>query len=49
VKYLIVNGDDFGASRGISRGIVEAHRGTISVRNNTGPGCTFTVTLPLAS
>jgi predicted glycoside hydrolase/deacetylase ChbG (UPF0249 family) len=25
VKYLIVNGDDFGASRGITRGIVEAH------------------------
>jgi predicted glycoside hydrolase/deacetylase ChbG (UPF0249 family) len=26
MKYLIVNGDDFGASRGINRGIVEAHR-----------------------
>jgi predicted glycoside hydrolase/deacetylase ChbG (UPF0249 family) len=25
VKCLIVNGDDFGASRGINRGIVEAH------------------------
>jgi len=25
VKYVIVNGDDFGASRGINRGIVEAH------------------------
>jgi chitin disaccharide deacetylase len=25
MKYLIVNGDDFGASRGISRGIIEAH------------------------
>src|SRR6266540_5599158 len=25
MKYLIVNGDDFGASRGINRGIVEAH------------------------
>jgi predicted glycoside hydrolase/deacetylase ChbG (UPF0249 family) len=25
VKYLIVNGDDFGASSGINRGIVEAH------------------------
>jgi predicted glycoside hydrolase/deacetylase ChbG (UPF0249 family) len=24
-KYLIVNGDDFGATRGINRGIVEAH------------------------
>lgn len=25
MKYLIVNGDDFGASRGINRGIIEAH------------------------
>src|SRR3954468_13186968 len=24
-RYLIVNGDDFGASRGINRGIIEAH------------------------
>jgi predicted glycoside hydrolase/deacetylase ChbG (UPF0249 family) len=26
MKYLIVNADDFGASRGVNRGIVEAHR-----------------------
>ena len=26
MKYLIVNGDDFGASRGTNRGIIEAHR-----------------------
>ena len=26
MKYLIVNGDDFGASHGINRGIVEAHQ-----------------------
>jgi chitin disaccharide deacetylase len=26
MKYLIVNGDDFGASHGINRGIMEAHR-----------------------
>jgi predicted glycoside hydrolase/deacetylase ChbG (UPF0249 family) len=26
MKYCIVNGDDFGASRGINRGIIEAHR-----------------------
>ena len=26
LKYLIVNADDFGASRGINRGILEAHR-----------------------
>ena len=25
MKYLIVNGDDFGASPGINRGIIEAH------------------------
>jgi chitin disaccharide deacetylase len=29
VKYLIVNGDDFGASRGINRAILEAHQGGI--------------------
>lgn len=26
MKYCIVNGDDFGASRGINQGIIEAHR-----------------------
>jgi predicted glycoside hydrolase/deacetylase ChbG (UPF0249 family) len=26
MKYLIVNGDDYGASPGINRGVVEAHR-----------------------
>ena len=26
MKYLIVNGDDFGASRGVNRAIVESHR-----------------------
>src|SRR3989442_6607250 len=25
MKHLIVNGDDFGASRGVNRGILEAH------------------------
>lgn len=29
MKYLIVNGDDFGASRGINRGILEAHESGI--------------------
>jgi signal transduction histidine kinase len=41
------NGAGLGLS--IARWIVEEHHGTIAVRNNTGPGCTFTVTLPLAS
>ena len=26
MKSLIVNADDFGASRGINRGVIEAHR-----------------------
>lgn len=31
MKYLIVNGDDFGASRGINRGIIEVHeRGALT-------------------
>ena len=38
-----------GLGLSIARWIVEEHHGTIAVRNNTGPGCTFTVTLPLAS
>ena len=40
------NGTGLGLS--IARWIVEEHHGTISVRNNTGPGCTFTISLPLA-
>ena len=41
-------GEDGGAGLGlaIARGIVEAHRGAISVRNQ-GPGCRFVVRLPL--
>jgi signal transduction histidine kinase len=40
---------DGGAGLGlaIARGIVEAHHGEITVRNN-GPGCRFTVRLPLS-
>ena len=38
-----------GLGLSIARWIVEEHHGTVSVRNNSGPGCTFTVTLPLAS
>ncbi|HXT90627.1 MAG TPA: HAMP domain-containing sensor histidine kinase [Trebonia sp.] len=36
-----------GLGLSIARGIVEAHTGQISVRN-TGPGCQFLITLPLA-
>ncbi len=36
-----------GLGLSIARGIVEAHSGEISVRN-TGPGCQFLITLPLA-
>ena len=46
MKCLIVNGDDFGASRGINRGILEAHRSGIltstSLLVNT-PWSSFTV------
>jgi signal transduction histidine kinase len=38
-----------GLGLSIARWIVDEHHGTIGVRNNSGPGCTFTVTLPLAS
>ena len=38
-----------GLGLSIAHWIVDEHHGTISVRNNTGHGCTFTVSLPLAS
>ncbi|MGH2704367.1 MAG: sensor histidine kinase [Actinomycetota bacterium] len=43
------HGADGGAGLGlaIARGIVEAHRGEILVRNE-GPGCRFTIRLPLS-
>jgi hypothetical protein len=36
-----------GLGLSIARGIVEAHSGQLSV-HNTGPGCQFVITLPLA-
>ena len=37
-----------GLGLSIARWIVEEHHGSITARNNDGPGATFTVTLPLA-
>jgi signal transduction histidine kinase len=31
----------------LCKGIIEAHGGEITVKNNQGPGCTFTITLPI--
>ena len=41
------DGDHAGLGLAIARGIVEAHQGTITVRN-AGSGCQFTVRLPLS-
>jgi two-component system, OmpR family, sensor kinase len=38
-----------GLGLSIARWIVEEHHGTVTARNNDGPGVTFTVTLPLAA
>jgi signal transduction histidine kinase len=38
-----------GLGLSIARWIVEEHHGTVTARNNVGPGATFTVTLPLAA
>jgi signal transduction histidine kinase len=40
-------GGGAGLGLSIARGIVDAHSGEITV-HNTGPGCQFTITLPLA-
>ena len=40
-------GGGAGLGLSIARGIVEAHSGNVTV-HNTGPGCQFTITLPLA-
>ena len=38
-----------GLGLSIARWIADQHHGTITARNNDGPGATFTVTLPLAA
>jgi two-component system, OmpR family, sensor kinase len=38
-----------GLGLSIARWIVEEHHGTVTARNNDGPGATFTVSLPLAA
>jgi signal transduction histidine kinase len=43
-----VTGEGAGLGLSIARGIIEAHRGQISVRNVVG-GCQFTIRLPLAA
>ncbi|HXI75219.1 MAG TPA: ATP-binding protein, partial [Pyrinomonadaceae bacterium] len=40
-------GEGTGLGLSISHGIVEKHRGTIAVRNISGEGTTFTITLPV--
>jgi signal transduction histidine kinase len=41
------NGGGAGLGLSITRGIVDAHQGQVTVRN-TSPGCQFTIALPLA-
>jgi two-component system, OmpR family, sensor kinase len=38
-----------GLGLSIARWIVDQHHGSVTARNNNGPGATFTVTLPLAA
>jgi chitin disaccharide deacetylase len=48
VKFLIVNGDDFGVTRGVNRGILDAHRDGILTSASLfvdGPGTSDAVAL----
>lgn len=40
-------GEGTGLGLSISHGIIQKHRGTIAVENTSGPGTTFTITLPI--